>query len=73
MDNFAHATPPEGSFGARDEIVLSYLVSNAFAVQMAVDLNRAFAEMKKDGTMIKIMKRYWGDHVPRDVLPSDMQ
>ena len=73
MEDLTHATPPESSFGARDELVLSYLVSNSFAVQKAVDLNRAFAEMKKDGTMTKIMKRYWGDHVPQNVLPSDMQ
>jgi ABC-type amino acid transport substrate-binding protein len=73
MEDLVHATPPEGSFGARDELVLSYLVSNDVAVQKAVGLNQAFAGMKKDGTMIKIMKRYWGDHVPKNVLPSDMQ
>ena len=73
IGDFVPATPPKDSFGARDELVLSYLVSNSFAVQMAVDLNRAFAKMKKDGTLITIMKRYWGDHVPKNVLPSDMQ
>jgi polar amino acid transport system substrate-binding protein len=73
LADFAKANPPEGSFGARDELVLSYLVSNSFAVNKAVALNRAFSEMKNDGTMLTIMKRYWGERVPLDVLPLDMQ
>jgi len=73
LDDFVSATPPENSFGARDELVLSYLVSNDVAVKMAVDLDRAFTGMKKDGTFIAIMERYWGAHIPKNVLPLDMQ
>jgi polar amino acid transport system substrate-binding protein len=73
MDDFTHAPAPEDSFGARDEIVLSHRVSNSSAAQLAVKLNRAFTGMKKDGTLIAIMQRYWGDCVPGNVLPLDMQ
>lgn len=72
-DDLAHITPSKNSYWARDELVLSYMKSDTRATKIAEELYEVFQSMKRNGALIKIMKRYWGEKIPKDVLPLDMQ
>jgi ABC-type amino acid transport substrate-binding protein len=57
----------------QDELVLSYLKTDPSARKTAQKIAASFQTMKVDGTYMKILTQYWGDTVPKNVLPQDMQ
>lgn len=72
-DRLADLAHTASGAASQDEIIMASFKSDAASHQLYLELSAAFERLKKDGTIIKIMQKYWGTDVPVNVLPLDMR
>jgi polar amino acid transport system substrate-binding protein len=55
------------------EISIGFSKSNQSAQKIGIKLAASLQKMKQDGSYLKILKGYWGEDPPKNVLPLDMR